>query len=217
MKRLGTTLALLWATTLATAAVRPDTEWTRLEARDLPEGWRRIADQLHAVELVRAGFEEERHNRLRRRPTRFDGDLIYARDLGLSLRYDAALESTIIFDHAGIVRRAGGADRELPLPEDEVGLHGMILQLFAFDLVALEDSFVIEGAGPPDDWALRLVPRDDERRHALGVDEVIFEGSAGVVQEIYFDRPGSLELRLQIEDPTFGGQLSEAERAARFR
>jgi len=207
-------IGLLAIALLGTA--RAEDDWGELHAGALSPTWETIASGLQSHDLVRADFSEERSNRLRRRPSRFEGNLIFSTELGLSLFYDAALSSVVILDEAGVLRRAGSGERTLPVPDDEGGLHAILLDLFALDLAALETRFVIEGQGNESGWRLRLSPREG-MSDALDVRAVELVGVEDRVDEIVVDRGAGMLLRIALENQTFGGELTPEIRAERFR
>lgn len=190
--------------------------WEVLDPAALSSDWQATVESLRGNALVRADFLEERRNRLRKRPSRFDGNLIFSETLGLSLRYESVIPSTIILDGEGVLRRSLDSERILPVPLEEGGLHAVILQVFSIDLVALNERFVIEGQREEAAWALRFLPRE-ERENILGMREVVLQGTGPLVEKIQFDRTGGTDLRIVLHHHLLGGELTPAEREERFR
>ena len=198
------------------AAMPSEDAWLALDPEQLSEAWTETVETLAGNELVRADFVEERRSRLRRRPARFEGNLIYSDERGLSLFYDAVITSTVILDKEGVLRRSLEAERVLPVPMEEGGLHEIILLVFAMDLRALNTPFTIEGQREADEWALRFTPRE-ANEDILGVRKVVLEGTGRKVETIQFLRRGGLDLRIYLENQTIGPALTPEELEERFR
>lgn len=150
----------------ARAAIPGDlaTPQNLLDPKELSSEWQELLDGLQPGEALEANFREQRENDFRRGHRIFRGVLRVWGDRGVSLRYEGAIDVTLVAAPGAVWRRpADGAWTSYAVDPD-TGMAAWSRALWNLDLAALGELFTIHGRQAADErWELLLTPTQDRR------------------------------------------------------
>ncbi|MCC5806216.1 MAG: hypothetical protein JJU00_07795 [Opitutales bacterium] len=188
MKRLRAIFILLCLPTAGTTA------------EEEPRGLEALLCALGNERRVEAAFTEQRHNPVRRVPTRFSGILRHDRSHGLSLAYESPRESVILIRGDGVWRKRPGRTPEaLPASGESDFLSTALPAIFAFDLPRWEESFNVSFETQDEgSWTIDLAPRPDVPSDNL-LRSIELYGEGLDLRRIHIRRPNRSRIEIHIE------------------
>lgn len=154
------------ASTAVTVVVSPDTLLAD-PARD--PAWRELLARLAPSKTRQSTFEERRYFSFRKTPVVLQGEIRIAPELGLSLHYLEPAPSLLIVDAQGLLLRDNqGRERAGHSDSRAQAATAALVNVFRFDLAALQKDFAVHGRREGDAWSLAFVPRDPAFAKLLG-------------------------------------------------
>lgn len=181
-----------------------DTSWAPLFAR------------LQANAPLLSTFTEARHYPFRRFPLTLTGELRFAPEHGLSLRYLTPDKVTLIVDDSGLLMRDHrGRERVAPPDHRAQATAHALLHLLRFDLAALQQSFDLAGDPAAEPWTLQLTPRDLALVETLGA--LTVTGRADRVDTIVMTKTPRQYIDITVTSATPRVTFSADDLALHFR
>ena len=172
-----------------------------LDLTNPPPEWNGVLEALASNHPVKATFEESRTNPFHKRPRRFNGEIFWHPDYGLSLHYASPGEMKInISEKQVMLYRKEDPPRRLEMDEENPAL-GMFFRLFDWDMTWLDKSFSISGNINESEWNLQLRPYDELARKKLS--RIDLDGADNLLQAIRLDFPGGREVRIKLSDQEY--------------
>ncbi len=165
-----------------------------------PRGLESLLGALQEKQRVEAVFSEQRHNPVRRVPSRFSGVLRHDHSHGLSLAYESPRESVILIRGDGVWRKRPGRGPEaMPASGQSDFLSTALPAIFAFDLPRWKEAFdVTFEATAEDAWTIELTPRSEPGSEDL-VRLIELDGSGFELERIHIRRPNRSRIEIYIE------------------
>ncbi len=163
-----------------------------------PPEWKQVLDQLATEDPVKTGFEELRTNPFHKRPRRFNGDIFWHSEFGLSLQYEDPAEIKINMSQNGVTLYRPEEDpKQMEIPEDNPGM-SLFFKLFDWDISWLIENFSIIGEMDDSAWKLQLRPLDQQSSKTLS--RIDLKGEADILQSILLDFPGGRKISIRLFD-----------------
>jgi hypothetical protein len=134
---------------------------------------------------------------------------------GLSLRYLAPEERTVILDDHGMLMRGPDGERTSPADPRAAAANAAMRHILSFDLAALEQDFDLFGQRDGTAWILALVPRTDALRRSIG--RITVAGEAAAIRRILLRRSAKNSIEILIAPPRPSVAFTTDEVAQYFR
>lgn len=166
-------------------------------ARD--PAWRDLVTKLAPNKTRQSTFEERRFFPFRKTPVVLQGEIRIVPESGLSLRYLAPEERTLIVDGKGLLMRDNeGRDRPAPSDSRAQAATSAMVHVLRFDLAALQKEFEVHGRRQDSAWTLAFVPRDANFANLLGT--LTVSGEEGVLKKIEMIKSPTQRIEITIRD-----------------
>ena len=135
-----------------------------LDPKKLSPEWQELLGNLQPKPALEATFREQRENDFRRGHRVFGGVLRVWGDRGVSLRYEGAIDVTLVAAPGAVWRRPAEGTWTAYAIDPDTGMAAWSRALWNLDLAALAESFTIHGRQSTDKhWELLLTPAGDHR------------------------------------------------------
>ena len=164
---------------------------------------------------ITADFTEQRYFPFRKEPVELRGEVRVSGPRGLSLRYTAPEERTVILDDQGVLIRAPAGEKTPPADPRAAAANAALLHVLRFDFPALEQDFELYGRRDGPGWTLGLVPRTEALRRSVG--RITVTGEAATISRIEIRRSARQAIVINIAPPRTGGAFTAEELKRFFR
>ncbi len=201
------------------AAARIQPELAPIDLANPDAEWASLFESLAGKQPLRSTFTETRRFSFKKDVVRLHGEMRFARERGLSLRYTGRQARALIVDDEGIVLRdrqgrsrnirgdRGGGD---PAPV-------ALLPILGFDLPRIGEHFNVRGARTGDLWWLEFAPREDKEARDLRVGPIQVTGEGEAVTRIAFKHASGQLVQIQIDSTETQVVFSDEELKRWFR
>ncbi len=167
-----------------------------LDLSSPPPEWQQVLGKLSSNDPVKTGFEELRSNPFHKRPRRFNGEIFWHQEHGLSLQYVDPGKIKINMSQDGItLYRPGKPPKNMEIPDDNPGL-SLFFKLFSWDIAWLVENFSINGEMDDSTWKLQLRPLDPQSSKKLS--RIDLKGEEDILQSILLDFPGGRKVSIRL-------------------
>lgn len=195
MIRLWLLLVWLVVSPARSAEGVPLTDAANRFAPDDP-AWRELAATFARQPDGLAPFSEKRFFPFRRTPVELTGESRVSAGRGLSLRYTAPEERTVILDEQGVLVRDARGESAAPADPRAAAAHAALVQVLRFDFAALAGQFELYGVRTGPDWTIAFVPRADELRRTVG--QIVVGGAGEAITRIEIRRSEKQYILIEI-------------------
>lgn len=169
-----------------------------LDLSSPPPEWLRVLEKLASNAPVKTGFEELRSNPFHKRPRRFNGEIFWHQEHGLSLQYEDPAEIKINMSLDGVtLYRPEQPPKSIEIPDDNPGL-SLFFKLFSWDIAWLVENFRVNGEMDNSTWKLQLRPLDPQSSKKLS--RIDLKGEDDILQSILLDFPGGRKISIRLFD-----------------
>lgn len=163
-----------------------------------PADWHVLAEQIAEQGDTTAEFQERRFFSFRKEPVVLRGEVRISATLGLSLRYTAPEERTVIIDSHGMLLRDRTGKGTAPPDPRAKAANDALRHALRLDVAALGKDFEISGEREEARWTLRLLPREAATRRAIG--EIHLQGTGAIVHRIALRRSEKQQIEIAMEN-----------------
>ncbi len=213
-------LALLPAQTADAQAPKPEPAETEVFSNPVTRGdantqFQAVSKRLRAIDLLRAGFRQQKRIEPLRRPLLSSGDFLFAPKKGVVWHTREPFDSVFIIMPRGIFQREEGREILEINAQDQPAIAGftsVFLALFGGDIQELEKSFDLYFEGDLDRWSLGLKPRGRILKRI--VESIVLHGGAAVDQ-VWIREPRGNTTRVTF-DLVLDGPLNLSEEEALY-
>ena len=212
--RLTLVLAGLFAAVVRADEADPPAAPAQRIAPDDP-AWGKLAAGLRQSTSVTANFTELRWFSFKKAPTALQGEVRVSAEHGLSLRYLAPEEQTVIIDERGMVLRSASGDSIAPADPRSGAANSALLHGLRLDFVPLAQVCELYGRRAGLAWTLALVPRGADLRRTLG--RITVEGQGGAVRRIELWRSATQRVEISVQPPRSTAAFTPEELRRYFR
>lgn len=182
----------------------------------LAETLEQLQAQANAAPAREVLFSERRFFPFRKEPVELEGVLRMWEGRGLSISYPEKRIGIVADDEGVLMRKYAkdGAFRQKDAGASQAETVELMKAAFAFDVVALQESFDMEWRGESEGWTIAMTPKEGDRAK---IERLTVSGKDATVERIEMSFAGDRRVEIHPKEETVLSGFSDEDEQMYFR